>query len=56
MKAYAAFMVVFVVIATIVVFFSYQTKEFEYHDHEYIQFSKGVVHNPDCKYCLSKYD
>lgn len=33
-----------------------RTKEFEYNAHEYIQFSKGVVHNPDCKYCLSKYD
>ncbi len=33
-----------------------RTKVFEYNDHEYIQFTKGVVHSPDCKYCLSKYD
>ena len=33
-----------------------RTKVFEYNNHEYIQFTKGVVHSPDCKYCLSKYD
>ena len=33
-----------------------RTEVFEYNNHEYIQFTKGVVHSPDCKYCLSKYD
>ena len=40
----------------------YFINEFEYKGHEYIQFSakfdprslNGVVHNPECKYCLTK--
>lgn len=40
----------------------YVINEFEYKGHEYIQFSakfeprsfNGIVHNPECKYCLTK--
>ena len=56
MKALVGLYTAALVTLVIAIFCSYRTKEFEYHDHEYIQFSKGVVHNPDCKYCLSKYD
>ncbi len=56
MKALLGLSMATTVIFGIALIFSYRTKEFEYKEHEYIQFSRGVVHNPDCKYCLSKYD
>lgn len=35
-------------------------KEFTYKNHSYIYFKNGytggVVHDPECKYCLDKYD
>lgn len=36
-------------------------KEFTYKKHSYIYFkngyyTSGVVHDPECKYCLDKYD
>ena len=30
---------------------------FKYKGHSYIKFgNKGVVHDPDCKYCYDKFD
>lgn len=38
------------------VYFRY-TKTFKYKGHFYINFGdKGVVHDPDCRYCYNKFD
>lgn len=29
---------------------------YKYKNHDYIKFGSSPVHDPDCKFCLSKFD
>jgi len=44
------------VIIIIIAKYTSTTNEFIYKGHQYIEFGKGVVHNPECKKCLEIYD
>lgn len=35
----------------------WRVETFKYKKHSYINFgSRGIVHDPDCKYCYDKFD